>query len=133
MKTILHLAFATMILLPCVVSAQGLTAIKPIDGYACMRLRLTHAQAIDHSFTVPVFSGPSATSPELGTASAIVLVRSPSQISNGFQGVLFPNGQAGWIEDKWLMPFPTQDFPRATCTPSTMSNGRPGFKINTNQ
>lgn len=126
---------AIMVLVPLasVAAAQGLVPVRPLDGYGCMRLRMTHEQAIDRSYSVSVRAGPGPKYPEIGIASAIVLVRSPSNRRDGYDEVLFPTGQVGWIESRALMPFQTQDFPRATCTPSLMSNGRPGFKITTNQ
>ena len=113
--------------------AQGLTAVKPIEGYSCKRLRMTHEQAVDRSFTVPVFSQPSRSNPPAGIASAIVFAKDPSKLQNGFAQILFPDGRSMWIEAKWLAPFATPQFPKATCTPSWMSDGRPGSKIATNQ
>lgn len=108
-------------------SAQGLRAVKPIPGYMCMRLKLTHEQVVDRSFAVPVFVGPSASSGRLGNASAIVIVKSPLHTENGFAEILFPNGRPGWITKDVLAPYATTEYPNAHCTPSVMSNGRIGF------
>lgn len=133
MKTYFLAAGIALFAMAEMAGAQGLTAVKPIEGYSCMRLRMTHEQAVDRSFTVPVFSQPARSNPPAGIASAIVLVREPPKPQGGFREILFPDGRTMWIETKWLMPFPTSQFPKATCTPSWMSNGRPGFTSSTNQ
>ena len=108
-------------------SAQGLTAVRPIPGYICMRIKLTHEQAMDRSFEIPVYSQPSKSSSTIGIASAIVIVKSPLQVKDGLAEILFPDGRNGWLARDLLIPYATADFPNARCTPSIMSNGRPGF------
>src|SRR3954470_18323215 len=93
--------------------AQGLTAVRPIPGYVCMRLKLTHEQAMDRSFEIPVYSKPSKTSPTIGTASPIVLVKSPLQVEDGLAEILFPDGRSGWLARNLLIPYATADFPNA--------------------
>ena len=107
--------------------AQGLTAVKPLPGYACMRLKLTHEQVADRNLQIPVFVGPSVSSGKLGNASAIVLVRAPLRVENGFAEILFPDGRTAWLSRDLLEPYATSEFPNAHCTPSLMSNGKPGF------
>ena len=78
--------------------AEGLHAVRPLAGYACMMLNLTDAQMRDNSLVVPVYAGPSTTSGRVGNASAIVIARSPLHIVNGFAEMLFPNGATVWID-----------------------------------
>ena len=70
---------------------------------------------------------PSASSPKVGNAAAVVIATSPLNVVHGFGEVLFPNGRQGWIEAKMLRPYANASNPNAHCTPSLMSNGRPGF------
>jgi len=107
--------------------AEGLHAVHPIAGYACMMLNLTDAQMKDNSLVVPVYAGPSTTSGRVGNASAIVIAKSPLHIVNGFAEMLFPNGAAVWIDAKMLRPYHSESNPTAHCTPSLMSNGKPGL------
>ena len=90
-------------------------------------LNLTDAQMRDNSLVVPVYAGPSTTSGRVGNASAIVIARSPLHVVNGFAEMLFPNGAAVWIDAKMLRPYHSESNPNAHCTPSLMSNGKPGL------
>lgn len=107
--------------------SQGLTAVRPIPGYECMRLNLTHDQIMDRTLDLPVFSEPSLSSARVGQASATVITKSPPNIRDGFAEILFLDGRPGWIQQKLLMPYATAARPNAHCTPSIMSNGKPGF------
>ena len=108
-------------------AAQGLTAVKPLAGYVCMRLNLTREQMLDNSLSVPVFAHPSSTSPKIGEASATVITKSPMESQNGFAKILFLDGRPAWIPQNLLMPYATAAAPNAHCTPSLMSDGKPGF------
>ena len=112
--------------------AQGRTAVRPLDGFSCMSLNLTPAQVRDYSLVVPIYAEPTASSRKIGEASAIIIVRSPYEVRGGFQKVLFFNGEMGWLETKWLSPFPTKESPKARCTPMLMSDGKPGFDVKAN-
>ena len=107
--------------------AQYLTAVRPIPGYVCMRLNLPREQVLSRDLDVPIYQGPSASSPRLGSATAALIVKSPMVVSNGFAEVLFLDGRPGWILATLLGPYATPGNPNARCTPSFISNGRPGF------
>ena len=92
-----------------------------------MVLNLSHAQMLDNSLEVPVYSAPSPSSPKVGNAAAVVIATSPLNVVRGFAEVLFPDGRQGWIEARMLRPYTNANNPNAHCTPSLMSNGRPGF------
>ena len=107
--------------------AQGLQAVRPLPGYACMVLNLSQQQMLDNSLHVSVYAEPSPSSPKIGDASAVVIATSPLNVAHGFGEVLFPDGRQGWIEVKMLRPYASANDPNARCTPSLMSNGRPGL------
>lgn len=107
--------------------AQGLTAVRPLPGYSCMRLGLSAEQMRDPNKLPVVHSGPSRESGALGVASAVVIVRSPMNVQGGMAEMLFLDGRTGWIDAQLLRPYATPAAPNAHCTPSIMSNGRPGF------
>ena len=125
----LKMTMASLLLVAATGSAQAehLKAVKPLDGYACMDLNLTEAQLRDNSVTVPILSGPSPDAPWGGNASAIVIVRAPLHVVNGYAEILKLDGQPGWIAADKLKPYASVSNPNAHCTPSVMSNGRPGF------
>lgn len=107
--------------------AQGPTVAHPLTGYQCMSLNLTEEQLLTNSTPVPVRSGPSPASPQVGVAGATVAVATPLQPVNGYYRMLFPTGGEVWIEAAKLRPWKNAGDPKVTCTPSLMSNGRPGF------
>ena len=107
--------------------AQGLKAVRPLPGYACMVLNLTQQQMLDDTLHVPVYAEPSPSSSKVGDAAAVVIATSPLNVVRGFGEVLFPDGRQGWVEAKMLRPYSSASSPGAHCTPSLMSNGRPGF------
>ena len=120
---------AAVLIITCAqgMKAEELHAVRPLAGYACMMLNLTDAQMRDNSLVVPVYAGPSTTSGRVGNASAIVIARSPLHAVNGFAEMLFPNGATVWIDAKMLRPYHSESNPNAHCTPSLMSNGKPGL------
>ena len=107
--------------------AQGLKAVRPLPGYACMVLNLTQQQMLDDTLHVPVYAEPAQSSSRIGDASAVVIATSPLNVVPGLGEVLFPDGRQGWIEAKMLRPYSSASNPDAHCTPSLMSNGRPGL------
>jgi hypothetical protein len=110
-----------------IANAQGIHAVKPLEGYACMMLNLSNEQMRDNSLEIPVFSGPSKDSGRAGNAAAVVIAKSPLHLVNGFAELLFPTGKEVWIEAGRLKPYHSESNPNAHCTPSIMSNGKPGF------
>ena len=112
---------------PFAANAQGLHPVSPLQGYSCMTLKLTSEQIRSNSIAVPVYNGPSTSSGEAGIASAVLIVKTPLNIQNGFAESLFSDGRTVWIKADWLQPYRSASNPNARCTPSMMSNGRPGF------
>lgn len=108
-------------------SAQRLTAVRPLDGYVCMRLNLPREQMVSHSLNAPIFAQPSSSSQQVSQASTAVITRSPMVIQNGFAEVLTLDGKQGWFPAKMLGQYATPANPNARCTPVLMSDGRPGF------
>jgi hypothetical protein len=108
-------------------AAQGLHAVKPLTGWACMKLNLSEKQSLDPSVHVPVRDTPDANAPAAGWAAMTVAVRSPTHDVNGFQEMLFPNGKHVWIASKDLTQWSSLADPTARCVPSMLSNGKPGF------
>jgi hypothetical protein len=107
--------------------SQFLTAVKPIPGYVCMRLNLPRDKIVSRDLDVPIFAEPSLRAPKIGQAAATLIVRSPMRVENGFAEILFLDGRVAWIQKDLLRPYATPEAPDAHCTPSIMSNGRPGF------
>ncbi len=113
--------FAAALLAPVAALAAGLTAVQPIPGYVCMALQSPDAAP-------PVLVLPSPSAPRLGIASATMIVASPPQTMNGYTKVLHLDGQIGWLDVSKLRPWRSASDPAATCTPSIMSDGRPGTR-----
>ena len=112
----------------CAAHAQGVRAVKPIEGYACKSLNATEAQMLDPRWPgVPIQTEPSATAPRGTIAAATVIAKEPAHIVNGFAEVLQLTGQPGWIEVNKIKPYHSASNPFARCTPSVLSNGRLGF------
>ena len=126
-RTTLLLSAAVMLAGGPAAFAQGLHVSQHLAGYQCMSLNLSEQQLLTNSAPVPVRSGPSPTSPQVGVAGSTVAVAAPLQPVNGFYKMLFPNGATVWIEAAKLRPWANSSNPKATCTPSMMSNGKPGF------
>lgn len=105
-------------------SAQTLTAVRPLDGYSCARLNATDAQMMDRKGPrIVIREAPNASAPVGTNAAGVVFVRTPAHVVGSFTEVLQLTGKPGWIETRSIKPFD----PNARCTPSLMSNGRPGI------
>jgi hypothetical protein len=125
-KLVLAVAAFALCSLPTLGEAQGLRAVRPLPGYACMGLR-----GVNPSWSFKqlprILDKPSATEGKpVQLASAIVFAKSPLHIVNGFAEVLLQNGHPGWIQRAWLEPYRSMSDPHAKCTVSLMSNGQPG-------
>ena len=108
--------------------AQGIHAVKPIEGYTCKNLVATEAQLMDfHWAGVPIQTEPSPSAPRGTIAAAVVFAKEPAHIVNGYAEVLQLNGQPGWIEASKIKPYHSASNPFARCTPAMMSNGRIGI------
>jgi hypothetical protein len=105
------------------VSVRGaeVYAVRPIEGYKCMKLKVTEAEAMDFSGAsrIWILKDPQAGAPHIVSASAVVLVKTPEHLVDGFAEVLTINGKPGWIEADRLKPYD----PNARCIPSLLSNG----------
>jgi hypothetical protein len=101
--------------------AESVYAVHPIDGYKCMKLNLTEKQALDFSGAsrVWILTAPQSHAPHGVGASAVVLVRTPQHLVNGYLEVLQNTGKPGWIEADKVKPYDTN----ARCVPSLLSNG----------
>lgn len=108
--------------------AQGLRAVRPLDGYACMNLAVPETLLEDRTWAgVPILSAPRADAQQVAVATPTVIAKAPAVIVNGFAQVMRLTGETGWIEAAKLKPFSSASDPYARCTPSVMSNGRMGF------
>ncbi len=107
--------------------AQGTSGAKPLNGYTCMSLNITDAQAHDFHYHVPFYAKPSSTSDVVGYASSQVAVRVPAHTVDGFTEALFPTGAAVWIQSTLLRPYHSTLDPTARCVPTILANGRVGF------
>lgn len=108
--------------------AQGIRAVKPIEGYACKSLVAPEAQQTDTRWAgVPILTEPSPSAPRGTNAAAIVIAKEPAHVVNGYAEVLQLTGKPGWIEADKIGPYRSRSNPFARCTPSVLSNGRIGF------
>jgi len=105
----------------------ALRAVQPLSGYACMMTRLSPAQMRDFGALPRIVDRPSPSGKPIALASAIVFVRSPLHVEKGYAEVLAMTGQTGWLQRDWLQPYHSASDPHAHCTPSLMSNGKPGI------
>jgi len=119
-RRILALAVA---LAPFSAHAQGLTAVRPIPGVQYMALRNPDAPL------PPVYAQPSASSQRIGIASNTMIAPAPLQTMNGYVAVLHLDGRPGWLEASKMARWHSASNPAARCTPSVMSDGRPGFNF----
>ena len=115
-------------------SAQGLEAVKPIDGYKCMSLKVgalnvTQEDLFRGNGLPAVYAKPSEKSEQLGTNGKTIIVAWPLKEANGFVEILRLNGQRGWISEKVIKPYATANGSPGTCVPSIMSDGKIGFKF----
>jgi hypothetical protein len=110
-------------------TAQGLKVVRPLPGYVCMSLTLTEEQLSHESKLPDVYATPSAGSEVVGKVVSPVFVRSPIHQVDGFDEILHLSGRTTWIPAQDLKPWRPMGNPAAKCTPSLMSNGRPGFDI----
>lgn len=105
--------------------AEGLRAVRPLNGYKCMGL--TAEEMASSSPGPAILTEPKRGAAVLGRASATVIVANPERTSNGFTAVLTLSGKPGWVDTKVLAPYASLTNPSARCVPSLMSNGGVGF------
>ena len=101
---------------------QPVYAVRPIPGFACAKLDVTEREALDIHGAVPIRTAPDPHAPVGTNASAVLFVRQPVHVENGYVEVLQLTAQPGWIEQRRVKPYD----PLARCVPSILSNGRIG-------
>ena len=105
------------------VHAQGVRPVRPLEGYVCMKLALTEAQALDpRGSGINLLAQPQPGAAVVTTAPAVVFVRSPLVERNGYLQALTLSNQPAWIAADKVRPLDGL----SRCTPSVMSNGRLG-------
>ena len=114
---------------PAVSFADGISAVRPAPGLACMSLDSQAMQATQQSELPPVLAAPSPTATRLGYPTEIVFVTWPLVERNGYVEMERMNGQVGWIASNRLQPWRPLNGGNAKCVPSVMSNGRLGTSI----
>jgi hypothetical protein len=121
-KFILYLIAANA--LAPVVRAEPVYAVRPIDGYVCMKLNVTEAEVLNpHGTGIFILVAPRADATRGTTAPGVVFVREPQHLVDGYLEVLQLTGQPGWIAADKLKPFEKT----LRCVPSVLSNGRIGI------
>lgn len=107
--------------------ARGPEVARHLIGYQCMGLNLTREQMLSSSNVPSVLAQPRPDAPQLGEASASIIVVAPLRIVNGYAETLYFNGQPGWIAANMIKPWASASMPRAKCIPALMADGKPGF------
>lgn len=100
--------------------SPSLSAGQPLPGFGCASL----PEAVRRM--PPVYDRPHGRAVALAGATVIV---SPHAMVDGYLQLLLPSGQYAWIEAYKLKPWRSASNPKATCTPSVLSNGLPGFRF----
>ena len=106
--------------------AQGVHAVKRLDGYQCMSLAHLWDGVGPQPAPVHVYDSPAPTAAAVGFAAGTVLVTNPARAAGGRLQMLWPNGRTVWIASSEVVPFHVVSDPNATCTPVLLSNGRYG-------
>jgi hypothetical protein len=109
-------------------SVFAVTAVKPLEGYKCMRVKIPEEKRWDPLAVPPVFAAPTEESRQVGRAASVVLVKVPVNEVNGFIEILRVGAKAPpvWISAKVLSPWQSNTVPPQRCVPSIMSNGMIG-------
>lgn len=105
---------------------ESLEVARTIPGYVCMQLNLSDAALVSPQTDVPIYDQPSTSARKVASAANKMIVEDQAPIS-GFRKVLRFNGEAGWMDARFLRPWADKYAPGARCVPSIMSDGRPGF------
>lgn len=122
------IAAAVLALAPLAHAQEPVYAVKPIEGYVCKSLNITEAQALDTRWPgIPILLKPDPASQPGTTAAAVVFVKEPAHIVNGYAEVLQFTGLPGWIEADKITPYHSASNPYARCRPVVLSNGRIGM------
>ena len=106
------------------VRAEPVYAVRPLDGYVCMKLNVTEAEVLNpHGTGIFILVAPRPDSAHGTAAASVVLVREPKHLVDGYLEVLQLTGQPGWIAADKVRPFEKT----LRCVPSVLSNGRIGI------
>src|SRR4029077_10764095 len=106
------------------VNAQPVYAVRPIDGYICMKLNVTEAEVLNPRGTgIFILTAPRPDAARGTTAPGVVVVRDPQHRVGRYLEVLQLTGQPGWIAADKVKPFEKT----LRCVPSVLSNGRIGI------
>lgn len=106
--------------------AQGVHAVKRLDGYQCMSLAHLWDGVGPQPAPVHVYDSSAPTATAVGFAAGTVLVTNPARAVGGRLQMLWPNGRTVWIASSEVVPFHVVSDPNAACTPVLLSNGRYG-------
>ena len=106
--------------------AQGIHAVRKLDGYQCMSLAHVWSGQGPQPAPVTAYAGAAPGSPRAGFVPATAVVASPLRPQNGRVAVLWPNGRTVWANERDLVPFHVASDPDAVCTPVLLSNGHYG-------
>jgi hypothetical protein len=130
-KAAVYIRCTLPIILAGLVSAAAIAAdirvVRPIPGLVCMLVRMPSENVRDFGQLPRVLQEPLATARAVGLASAVVFVKVPVQVVNGYAEVVLFNGVKGYLDQGLLSPYRSLGDPKATCTPSLMSNGSLGM------
>ena len=126
-RFVIPVAAFVVALTPSFASAQGASDGRPLQGYACMSLKITDEQAHDFNYHVSFYTAPSLSAHVAGYASSQVAVRQPAHIVGDFTEALFPTGAKVWIQSDLLRPYHSSLDPSARCVPTILVNGRVAF------
>jgi len=104
--------------------AEPVYAVRPLDGYVCMKLNVTEAEVLNPRGTgIFILVAPRPDAAHGTAAASVVLVREPKHFVDGYLEVMQLTGQPGWIAADKVKP--VDKITR--CVPSVLSNGRIGF------
>ena len=106
--------------------AQGIHAVRKLDGYQCMSLAHVWDGQGPQPAPVIAYTGAAPGAARAGFVAATAIVSSPPRVEEGRISVLWPNGRTVWADQAELVPFHVVSEPNAVCTPVLLSNGRFG-------
>ena len=109
-----------------VAHAQGIHAVRKLDGYQCMSLAHVWNGEGPQPAPVIAYVAPTPGAPRAGFIAATAIVASPPRVESGKLSVLWPNGRTVWADQQEFVPFRVASDPHAVCTPVLLSNGRFG-------
>jgi hypothetical protein len=130
MESVMKKFIASLAIITCSAAgahAQGIHAVKTLDGYQCMSLAKLWDGVGPQPTPVHVYDSASPAAAEVGFAAATVIAPSPLKVEDGRIPIVWPNGRTVWINKSDAAPWHVVSDPNATCRPVLLSNGRYGF------